>query len=369
MRAILAVTLISISIWVFGSGVDAQGDPASPQDQELLRAINAYVDGDYLQARRLFEPLAEAGRSEAQYFLGYMYERGYEVGRDAIVAQSWYLRASQLGNRKAREAAIKLAKRLNPDQSREADRLAEDDRLVLDKDRGCVSFFGEPLVSHYITTFQPHSSVEGMVSDILGFTGLAQNFTIQAANVPNAAAVIQGTERYLLYNPQFIQQVNHHSGTEWAAYSVMAHEIGHHLQGHTIQPGGSRPPIELEADQFSGFILANMGADLSEAQAAMASMASASRTSTHPARDERLTAIERGWSSARQKGGKPSGSARRRRPSVPDVQRSPLPAPPNWVIARSCATPLGECPMQIPATVGAVCYCVSPYGYVPGYAR
>ena len=28
----------------------------------------------------------------------------------------------------------------------------------------------------------------------------------------------------------------------------VAHEIGHHLQGHTIQRGGSRPPIELEAD-------------------------------------------------------------------------------------------------------------------------
>ena len=49
-------------------------------------------------------------------------------------------------------------------------------------------------------------------------------------------------------------------GDPWAPVSIMAHEIGHHLSGHTITSGGSRPAIELEADKFSGYVLYRMGA-------------------------------------------------------------------------------------------------------------
>ena len=41
----------------------------------------------------------------------------------------------------------------------------------------------------------------------------------------------------LVYNPNFINEVADATGNSWGPYSVMAHEIGHHLQGHTIQPG------------------------------------------------------------------------------------------------------------------------------------
>ena len=43
-----------------------------------------------------------------------------------------------------------------------------------------------------------------------------------------------------------------------------ASSFGHHLGGHTLVPGGSQPPIELEADRFSGFVLHKMGADLDQ---------------------------------------------------------------------------------------------------------
>ena len=355
--------ILVLTLWALPAASDQD-----PQDEQLERAVNAYVDGDYPVAHRLFEPLAEAGRSEAQYFLGIMYERGFAVRRDPVRAQAWYLRASRLHNRQARQASSRLAADLSVAESRRAESLAHEERIVLDRDHGCISFFGEAFQSHYVTVSPAHTSVDRMVSDILGHTGLAKNFIVQAANVPNAAAIVQGSTRYLLYNPRFIQEVNNRSGTPWAAYSVMAHEIGHHLQGHTIQPGGSRPSIELQADSFSGFILARMGASLDESQAAMTSIAGTYRSSTHPGRDERLAAIAGGWKDAVSKGATPpSGS--RPPPSTPNVQQPPPLPVPSWPVAKSCRTLYGECRMQVVVPVGSVCYCVTPFGNLPGYAR
>ena len=78
----------------------------------------------------------------------------------------------------------------------------------------------------------------------------------------------------------------------------MAHEIGHHLSGHTIVPGGSQPPIELESDKFSGFVLFKMGAPLKDAQNAIATLIPEKDGETHPGRRKRLAAIAAGWTEA-----------------------------------------------------------------------
>lgn len=133
------------------------------------------------------------------------------------------------------------------------------------------------------------------VSAILEQVGLEKNFAVHAANVDNASALVKGSERLILYNPSFMQSVRNAAGVDWTSYSILAHEIGHHLNGHTLHRGGSRPAIELEADEFSGFVLRKMGATLAEAQAAMALIADPKGSTTHPGRKFRLAAIERGW--------------------------------------------------------------------------
>ncbi len=50
-------------------------------DKQLKEAIAAYVESDYSRAHELLEPLAQAGRSEAQLMLGVLYEQGYSVAR------------------------------------------------------------------------------------------------------------------------------------------------------------------------------------------------------------------------------------------------------------------------------------------------
>jgi hypothetical protein len=128
--------------------------------------------------------------------------------------------------------------------------------------------------------------------------GLKPRFELKAANVDNAAAVIYDSKRYILYSQNFISKIEGATRTNWAAISILAHEIGHHLNGHTLERNGSRPSSELEADEFSGFVLRKMGASLPQAQAAMRILADEEGSYTHPARSARLEAIAVGWKQA-----------------------------------------------------------------------
>lgn len=164
-------------------------------------------------------------------------------------------------------------------------------------DEFVCSYYGETIDAD-IKVSAPGNDAERLIKDILSVVGLRPNFEIRAANVPNAAAVIIDRKRYILYSRKFISAINTASGTNWAGISIIAHEIGHHLNGHTLNTGGSRPDLELEADEFSGFVLNKMGANLKDAQTAMAIAASQRASHTHPARQDRLIAIATGWKNA-----------------------------------------------------------------------
>ena len=164
-------------------------------------------------------------------------------------------------------------------------------RIVPD---GYCQFAGEALPED-LYGFESSAEANEAVNRIVRYTGLEQNFQIVAANVPNAAAVVQGQSRLLLYNQAFMLEVKAATDPHWGAISIMAHEVGHHLQGHTIQAGGSRPSIELEADKYSGYVLRRMGATLQQARAAMERLGSETGSATHPPRSARLAAITNGW--------------------------------------------------------------------------
>jgi hypothetical protein len=137
-----------------------------------------------------------------------------------------------------------------------------------------------------------------IIQDIISVIGLKPDFEVRAANISNAAAVLYNGKRFVLYNPQFISRLNAAAGNKWAAVSVLAHEIGHHLNGHTLKNLGSQPNLELEADEFSGFVLRRMGATLPQSQAAMKLASDYKQSLTHPGQKDRLFAIARGWNNA-----------------------------------------------------------------------
>jgi ribosomal protein S19 len=143
--------------------------------------------------------------------------------------------------------------------------------------------------------FTTAADAEKIVSSIMSAMGLESNFKIKEANVPNVEAKIRHHERYILYNPAFVKQVNVATGNKWASIFILAHEVGHHLEGHTLMDISSRPSIELEADEFAGFALHKMGASLQQSQLAMYYISNSEASKSHPARADRLAAIEKGW--------------------------------------------------------------------------
>jgi hypothetical protein len=141
-------------------------------------------------------------------------------------------------------------------------------------------------------------AAEELLQEIIEVTGLQGNITIKAANVLNIEAVVSHHKQYIYYNPGYVSWLNALTKDKWAVLALLAHEVGHHLNGHTIRKTGSRPELELEADEFAGFVLYKLGATLEQAQQVMNYIAKPVASKTHPARLSRLMAIKAGWDKA-----------------------------------------------------------------------
>lgn len=144
------------------------------------------------------------------------------------------------------------------------------------------------------------ASIHNMLTEIINATGLQPNFEVRKANVLNIEASITRRKRYILYNPEFMEKIDRLSDDKWNSMALLAHEVGHHLNGHTIKKRGSHHAAELEADEFAGFVLARLGATLEQAQKVMLYIASEHGSRTHPSRDLRMKAIQKGWSKLKE---------------------------------------------------------------------
>jgi hypothetical protein len=158
--------------------------------------------------------------------------------------------------------------------------------------------FANPAKIYNDSTSVAIPSAREMLSEIMNVTGLQPNFELKEADVLNIEAYISHRKRYILYNPAFINWINDITKDKWAAMLLLAHEVGHHLNGHTIGKTGSTPELELEADQFAGFVLYKLGASLEQSQEVMKYIAKTEASKTHPARDSRMLAIQTGWNRA-----------------------------------------------------------------------
>ena len=64
----------------------------------LEDAQAAHGRNDYATALRLWRPLADQGNAEAQYALGFMYDRGQGVPKNHAEAAKWWRLAADQGN-------------------------------------------------------------------------------------------------------------------------------------------------------------------------------------------------------------------------------------------------------------------------------
>jgi TPR repeat protein len=70
---------------------------ANPVWANLDDAVQAYLRGEFSKAATLLRPIAEQGDSQAQTYMGRLYERGKGVPKDYVEAVKWYRLAADKG--------------------------------------------------------------------------------------------------------------------------------------------------------------------------------------------------------------------------------------------------------------------------------
>lgn len=180
------------------------------------------------------------------------------------------------------------------------------------------------------STFSSVYEARDFLKTMLDTIRWQENFTVQEQNgINNAYATIVRNKRYIIYDNDFLENLDNYAGTKWASISVLAHEMGHHYKNHLVDQGGSTPPKEIEADYFSGYVMAKMGASLYEAKAAMEKIAATRGSNTHPAKADRLRSIGNGWNYAQGLNNtSPAGG-----PQLPQPQQDPAASntDPSWI--------------------------------------
>ena len=153
-------------------------------------------------------------------------------------------------------------------------------------------------------SFASNTSADNALDRILRVTGMSKRFVLYpCSNIDNCLATSYKGIRYILYDKYFMQEIANNTGS-WSKISILAHEVGHHVNGHSIDllsiaSGQIDAPslkesrqMEIEADEYSGFVMQKLGASLSQAQAAINKYGTHGDDSysTHPSKDKRLAA-------------------------------------------------------------------------------
>lgn len=158
-----------------------------------------------------------------------------------------------------------------------------------------------------------------VVNQMLQTINWKENFRLQERNgIQNAYATIINNMRWIVYDNDFLENIDAYTKTKWSSISIMAHEMGHHYYNHVVSQSGSTVPKELEADAFSGYMMAKLGATKEQSIAAISAIASNQASNTHPAKRDRVNAISQGWDKA---------GVSDSRGTNPPVVNNPQPAP------------------------------------------
>ena len=154
--------------------------------------------------------------------------------------------------------------------------------------------------------FSNSTKADEALDKILSVVSLAKNFTLVPCDkINNAQAWSYKGERYILYDKAFMKAINSKTNN-WSNLTILAHEVGHHLNNHTIDltmleivSQKSKKLLrkqELEADEFAGNIMAKLGAPINEVLKIGEIFLDGDDTySTHPSRSKRIASLTKGY--------------------------------------------------------------------------
>lgn len=145
-------------------------------------------------------------------------------------------------------------------------------------------------------------AVDSIVVEIVDEIGLdlMKFWAWPASNVRNFQAEYDSEEREysIHYSFTFLKNIYSKLGSDEklisAIYVIVAHEIGHHLNGHVHGSGGD-PEHELAADYFAGKTAARHGIPLLDILTVYQLCTSVGSTDTHPGRADRIEYLKDGY--------------------------------------------------------------------------
>ena len=160
-------------------------------------------------------------------------------------------------------------------------------------------------------SFISDSKAENALDRILSVIGASKRFVLQPCdNINNAVATSYKGIRYIFYDKDFMDSLD--SGDNWSNLFILAHEVGHHINGHSLdlllyateaveaETLANQREQELEADEFAGFVLGKLGATLKQSSSSINLISSEKDDTydTHPSKSKRLASIEIGFNKA-----------------------------------------------------------------------
>ncbi|MDC3348578.1 hypothetical protein OAV51_00475 [Flavobacteriaceae bacterium] len=153
-------------------------------------------------------------------------------------------------------------------------------------------------------SFSSNYDADEALNKILSVVGAAKRFMlVPCENINNAVAYTSESGlRYIIYDEVFMNSLST-GDNYWGNMAILAHEVGHHINGHTLAGDLSQYESrleELEADEFAGFVLSKLGAKLDEVKSVFSEISfdGDDTYSSHPNRSRRLNAVEKGFEKA-----------------------------------------------------------------------
>jgi hypothetical protein len=145
---------------------------------------------------------------------------------------------------------------------------------------------------------------DSTINYALGYLGLPNiDIEVVTTNDFGAFSLInrQTLRRFFVYNPAFFDSVYQVTQTNYAILSICFHELAHQFYRHPLKPSYASHLYEKQADRYSGFAMAMIGATLKQSLIAMQKFGNDSISPTHPDIASRLYQIEKGFIDARIK--------------------------------------------------------------------
>src|SRR6187401_3486823 len=85
------------------------------------------------------------------------------------------------------------------------------------------------LKSNFNSVYEARDILNNMLDNIKW----KENFNVREDNgIRNAYATIINNARWIIYDNDFLEDIDAYAATKWASISILAHEMGHHYYNH-----------------------------------------------------------------------------------------------------------------------------------------